>query len=162
MWWWKAALTTESWGSWALGQVIVKWIKETAHNENRTEESRGMKRGYCVRKGDGIDKKEEKREYSETLKRSTEEISDIDSHLFPPFLYVTRSWKPISSGWSRRTVECRVKKGERNLWWKKFGGNAARISADSASISMNFYFSFLLELFASLHGTSQHESYRKE
>jgi hypothetical protein len=45
----------------------------------------------------------------------------------------------------------------KEIRWKCY-----RISADSASLSMNFYFSFLLELFASLHGTSQHERYRKE
>jgi len=70
----KRALTTDSWGSLVLGHVIFYWIKETAHNENRTEESRRMKRGYCVRKGDGIGKKRRRkgnivRHYKEVRKK---------------------------------------------------------------------------------------------
>jgi hypothetical protein len=62
-----------------------------------------------------------------------------------------------------RTVECRVKEGEKNLWWKKFGGNATRISADSAFISMNLYFLFYSYfLFSCLHCTSKHECHRKD
>lgn len=37
-------------------------------------------------------------------------------------------------------VECRVKKGEENLGWKKFGGNSTTISADSVSVSLNSFF----------------------
>lgn len=60
-------------------------MKEITHNKNRTEESR--RNGWCcwVRKDDRIDtKNEEQKEYSETLKRSTEGVSDIDSH--PSFM----------------------------------------------------------------------------